>query len=249
MAITLVSVPVGFSARPDAGYSMRRAQKRAGTTQKINSGYRSTTAQHTLFVNNYTRNYVTSAKFDRKWYAGSFWWRRKGDTVNVAVPGTSMHNKGLAFDVSTSSELQDTLLASPSHGFRRTLKSEPWHWEYDVTLDKWRTAIRSMQAALSIGTSERWGTGTDKAVLALREAAYKGNYGHTDAEQRYLQRRVDVTDDGRIGPKTKAAVKAHTKQVQALMRALNLYHGTLDGDWGSGTETAFRTYRRIGYTP
>jgi len=248
MAITLASIPVGFSARSDCAYSMRRVQQRAGSTQKINSAYRSNTAQLALFTANYTRNYITSAKFDRKWYAGSYWWRKKGDTVNVAPPGTSDHNKGIAIDVSTSSQLQETLLASPSHGFRRTVPGEPWHWKYDPALDKWRTAIRATQAALAISPSNAWGSSTDKALLALRDAAFHGNYGDTNAEQEYLQRRVGVTPDGDPGPKTRAAVKAHVKQLQAIMKTLNLYKGTVDGDWGSGTETAFRAYRRIGYT-
>jgi hypothetical protein len=232
---------------------MRRVQNRAHTTKTINSSYRSTAAQAVLFKENYTSNYALSAKFDRKRWNGTSYWRRKGNTVSVAVPGTSKHNQGVAFDVQTSSPLQGTLINKHAqHGFYRPwnlVKVEPWHWEYTPGTDVWRTQIRRNQTILSLSLADNYGTNTDKANRALRDAAKNGNYGKTDAEQRYLQARVGVKVDGDIGPKTKVAVKEHVKQFQSVLKALGLYSGALDGKWYSGTERAYQTYRKIGYTP
>jgi hypothetical protein len=247
--IQLVSVPVGHSARTDAAYGMRRAQNRAGTVKQINSSYRSLASQAILFHENYTASYSLSAKFDAKYYAGKWYWRRKGDTVSVAVPGKSKHNYGTAFDVQQSSNLQGLLINhGAEHGFTRTIRSEPWHWEYNPANDRWRVNIQAFQKSLNVFVSNAWGDALDKAALALRQASKNNNYGDTTTERKYLQTRVGVTADGVIGHKTKYAVYQHVKELQKIMKALGRYRGAIDGRWGSGTESAFRTFRRIGHT-
>ncbi|RKH59846.1 M15 family metallopeptidase [Corallococcus llansteffanensis] len=64
-------------------------------------------------------------------------WRlyRKGLGAQAARPGRSNHQRGLAVDLVVGSHLE-----SPTYewlagnacrfGFRRTVASEPWHWEY-----------------------------------------------------------------------------------------------------------------------
>src|SRR5699024_9747207 len=54
----------------------------------------------------------------------------------VAVPGTSVHEKGNALDMATASAAHAWMLKhAASHGWRRTIASEPWHWEYSAVLD------------------------------------------------------------------------------------------------------------------
>jgi hypothetical protein len=251
--MALVYVPVNARGRTDSGYSMRRVQQRAGTPNRINSSYRSISAQEDLFFDNYTRVYAISAKYDRKVYKGVAYWRKQGNTVSVAVPGSSKHNYGLAYDVDQSSPLQGTLInKGKDHGMKRTLMVkpyyEPWHWEYRPEDDKWRTNIRSAEAALNVSKTENWGKSFDMALRALRAGA-RGWYGSTKAEREYLQRRVGVDDDGIIGPATKRAITEHVKHIQQNMKNLGLYSGKIDGHWGAATENAYTSFRRIGYTP
>lgn len=45
----------------------------------------------------------------------------------AAPPGSSLHESGLAIDARGTPEWE---LAMARNGFKRTVKSEPWHWEY-----------------------------------------------------------------------------------------------------------------------
>ncbi|RYZ43428.1 MAG: D-alanyl-D-alanine carboxypeptidase [Myxococcaceae bacterium] len=78
---------------------------------------------------------VTSAW--RSYQQQRYLWRlyRKGKGAKAARPGRSNHQRGLAVDLVVGGELE-----SPTYewlagnacrfGFRRTVASEPWHWEY-----------------------------------------------------------------------------------------------------------------------
>lgn len=45
----------------------------------------------------------------------------------AAPPGFSLHESGLAIDARGSPEWEAAMVRQ---GFKRTVKSEPWHWEY-----------------------------------------------------------------------------------------------------------------------
>lgn len=45
----------------------------------------------------------------------------------AAKPGTSKHEFGLAIDARGTERWEQAMSAN---GFRRTVSSEPWHWEY-----------------------------------------------------------------------------------------------------------------------
>ncbi len=45
----------------------------------------------------------------------------------AAKPGTSFHERGLALDARGTAQWETAMIRN---GFRRTVTSEPWHWEF-----------------------------------------------------------------------------------------------------------------------
>ncbi len=112
--ITLKSVGNGKLMRSDAAArmnAMRAAAKRAGVNLTVVSGFR-TMAQQRYLYNLY----------------------RAGKGNLAARPGYSNHQGGIAADIAvgnTSSRAYKWLAAhARAYGFRRTVPSEPWHWEF-----------------------------------------------------------------------------------------------------------------------
>jgi D-alanyl-D-alanine carboxypeptidase len=72
----------------------------------------------------------------RSWAEQKYLYRlyRKGLGPRAARPGRSNHQRGTAVDISvrnTSTLTYEWLAANACRfGFRRTVSSEPWHWEY-----------------------------------------------------------------------------------------------------------------------
>jgi D-alanyl-D-alanine carboxypeptidase len=72
----------------------------------------------------------------RSWEQQRYLYRlyRKGLGPRAARPGRSNHNRGTAVDISVRDETTLTyewLAANACRfGFKRTVRSEPWHWEY-----------------------------------------------------------------------------------------------------------------------
>lgn len=89
---------------------MRAAAAEAGVELRLESGFRTVEQQRELY---------------RAWRGG------KGN--KAARPGTSNHQSGRALDIAVISVpgARDWLeVNAASFGFKRTVKSEPWHWEY-----------------------------------------------------------------------------------------------------------------------
>ena len=110
----LVALPGGESLRRDAAASFHRMATSAraeGIALWVTSGYRTRKEQRLLYER-----------------------YRKGLGPKAARPGRSNHQRGLAVDVVVGDEESPTYrwLAANAcrHGFRRTVPSEPWHWEY-----------------------------------------------------------------------------------------------------------------------
>lgn len=103
---TRVEVEVG-TAR--AFLAMREAAGKACVDLGLVSGFRTAEEQRALF---------------RAW--------RKGQGNKAARPGQSNHQSGRALDIALlASGAREWLDANAaSFGFKRTVKSEPWHWEY-----------------------------------------------------------------------------------------------------------------------
>jgi len=92
-----------------AWQALKSAAARDGVRLKLNSGFRTHDEQHDLY---------------RKYQNG---------TGNLAAyPGHSNHQHGQAIDVDVvSQDAYDWMHANaPRMGWRRTVPSEPWHWEY-----------------------------------------------------------------------------------------------------------------------
>jgi LAS superfamily LD-carboxypeptidase LdcB len=103
---------------------MASAAKQAGVTITIASGFR-TVARQEYFWNCYQTKQCNNGNL-------------------AARPGTSNHGRGIALDVNTNCGSQTG--AKPNcagskvyqwlknnghkYGFKRTVQSEPWHWEY-----------------------------------------------------------------------------------------------------------------------
>jgi len=112
--ITLGKVPGGKELRSDAAAAytrMHAAAARAGINLHLNSGFRSMAEQQELY---------------RKYLNG---------TGNLAAkPGYSNHQGGIATDINvggTGTATYKWLAAhAAEYGFKRTVPSEPWHWEF-----------------------------------------------------------------------------------------------------------------------
>lgn len=89
--------------------AMRTAAARSGIDLKINSGYRTHEEQDLLH---------------RAWRAG---WGNA-----AARPGYSKHQSGRALDLDVRDPATFAWLVKHArrYGFRRTVRSEPWHWEH-----------------------------------------------------------------------------------------------------------------------
>jgi LAS superfamily LD-carboxypeptidase LdcB len=116
----------GHMLRDDAAMAfihMRDAAKRGGLTLHVNTAFRTSEHQQRLW-NSYIRAVAG-------WENGG----RKGPRPPPAAkPGFSNHQSGIAVDIQRAGDNGATDLWLAEHaaefGFRRTVASEPWHWEY-----------------------------------------------------------------------------------------------------------------------
>ncbi len=108
--------------------AMRAAAEDAGVELRLESGFRTVDEQRELY---------------RAW--------RKGHGHKAARPGRSNHQSGRALDIAVISvpgALPWLEEHAASFGFKRTVKSEPWHWEYiDVPIARGATRHVSRKAA------------------------------------------------------------------------------------------------------
>ena len=109
-----VAIPGGESLRRDAAKAFQRmhtAARRDSIGLRAISGYRSAREQRLLY-----RLY------------------RQGLGPKAARPGRSNHQRGTAVDLIVGHELSPIYrwleTNACRHGFRRTVASEPWHWEF-----------------------------------------------------------------------------------------------------------------------
>ena len=112
--VELAPVPGGKLMRRDAAEAFSRmhaAAARAGVQLQVNSGFRTMQEQEALYA---------------AYVAG---------TGNLAAkPGHSNHQGGIAVDVEseggTNAAYRWLEQNGARYGFKRTVPSEPWHWEY-----------------------------------------------------------------------------------------------------------------------
>lgn len=110
--------------------AMRRAAKVDGVILKPTSSYdtyRSFDMQKRAFLSRYQREPIVGAS-TRTWN-GVRWYKKSEKLADLAAPGKSWHNLGLACDVAHASGIiLDWLMKHElSYGFCHELESEPWH--------------------------------------------------------------------------------------------------------------------------
>ena len=132
-SLDLYMIPGGFLlmlAAAEAFAQMYGAARQDGIELKVNTAFRDHEYQKVL----HKRYLVATAKYV------------KGEgpkPAPVARPGYSNHQKGIAVDINRApgDDLTTPVPDSPidkwlnknakTYGFKRTVASEPWHWEYD----------------------------------------------------------------------------------------------------------------------
>lgn len=129
---------------------MRAAAAQDGVELRLESGFRTVEQQRELY---------------RAW--------RKGHGNKAARPGKSNHQSGRALDIAVKSVpgalawLEEN---AASFGFKRTVKSEPWHWEYvDIPIARGATKRIKRKA----------GKATKAVGHARRPARHPGSAGKT----------------------------------------------------------------------
>ncbi|WP_062299290.1 M15 family metallopeptidase [Demequina maris] len=118
----------------------------SGCPLDVNSSWRDPAIQERLFQDSYTSDFGASAQFDRRVWKGVSYWRRRakasngGPTVSVAIPGTSLHEDGLALDL--GERARTWMAGHPGFGWvnpgwaRAAATLEPWHYEYTADIDE-----------------------------------------------------------------------------------------------------------------
>lgn len=226
-----------------------------GWAMELTDSYRPRTVQETIFLDRYRPQATGSGPYgDVRYYNGRRYVRVKG--AAAAIPGTSNHGWGLAVDITDvggfNSARYRALTATArefgwSNAAGKTI-NEAWHWEYTYANDasarkpavkpaKVTTAqIKAMQRIVHVDDDGVWGTGTDKATLAVREAS---RWGGTQFPWgvKTAQRAVGARQDGAWGTDSG---KAHDATVAAMQKLLGVAD---DGVWGKKTEAAFQRFR------
>lgn len=241
MAIT--SIGGSSKLRTDAANSHARMRSAGMPSGGINSAYRSLASQRALFLARYRVQFFGSGPYgDARWYKGKRYVRHSPAGM-VAVPGTSNHTAGTALDLSTSSAAHAWMMRNGwRYGWKRTIPSEPWHWEYSPKRD--RDAVDPIQAAVRSTRDGIWGTGTDKGTWAVRAASrFRG--GKFPYGKKYTQARVGTKQDGAWGAKSRAAHDNATKSLQRAIARLGFYNGDIDGVWGKGSDAGFLRARKL----
>jgi LAS superfamily LD-carboxypeptidase LdcB len=88
--------------------------------------YRSYESQLAAFNSRYS---LTPTTFGTRTFEGKKYYKKAANLADLAAPGSSNHNLGLAVDVSEASGARLAWLLENEHlyGFSHELQSEPWH--------------------------------------------------------------------------------------------------------------------------
>ncbi|MDY7225272.1 M15 family metallopeptidase [Hyalangium rubrum] len=135
--------PPAFAAEPERRTASKPSKKPAAKKRlvRIPGGKRLRHDAAAAFGRMYTEARAEGVRLwvisgHRSWRQQRYLYRlyRKGLGPRAARPGRSNHQRGTAVDVSVGDESTPTyewLAANACRfGFKRTVSSEPWHWEY-----------------------------------------------------------------------------------------------------------------------
>ena len=116
--------------------AMRKAAHQAGIRPfkptSVADTYRSLETQERGFLARYTTAPILNSKSIRMYQEQKYY--LKPGLAPMAVPGTSLHNWGLAVDVANANGLRLAWMHDniDKYGFTWELQSEPWHIRYYV---------------------------------------------------------------------------------------------------------------------
>ena len=240
--MALKTIAGAFKLRSDSANSYARMRAGGLPSGGLNSAYRSIASQRALFLARYTPQYFGRGRYgDARWYRGRRYVRTSGAGM-VAIPGTSTHGNGLALDVSTRSSAHAWLVKHGERfGWKRTIRSEPWHFEYSGKLDA--DAVMPIQKAVHVTADGIWKTITDKATWAVRAASrFRG--GKHPYGKRYTQARVGTKVDNAWGHNSGHKHDLAIKALQRALKRLGLYSGKIDGIYGPLSEAGFLQARK-----
>lgn len=125
--IEVAEIAPGLVLRKDAAAAFLRMQSAAlkdGVRIKANTAFRSNEYQAELWE--------LSQRTDAAAIAEK---KRRGVTGVVAKPGFSNHQSGEAVDIDTTSDPRVypwLALNAKKYGFKSTVPTEKWHWEYQI---------------------------------------------------------------------------------------------------------------------
>ena len=144
--MSIVSIAPGHSLERSAAASYARCILAGMPAGGLNSSYRPTSLQRAIFLARYQTTKVAYARvlgvprYDRLVYNGRAYYRKPGMAM-AAVPGTSIHEQGRALDIATASAAWAWMNKhGKRRGWRRSVRSEKWHWEYFPAKDKYLNA-------------------------------------------------------------------------------------------------------------
>ena len=103
---------------------------------------------------------------------------------------------------------------------------------------------RALQRAVRVHDDNVWGSATDKAVLAVREASVLGGNDFPHGV-RFTQEVVGAIKDGIWGDRSREAHDDTVISVQTALRAMGFRPGPVDGVWGQQTDEAFVAARKV----
>jgi len=179
-----------------------------------------------------------------------------------ATPGKSVHGWGFAVDLSLGlppkpfgdSVLQWLIDNGPEMGwYRGRPKDEPWHWVYRGEAAALPPTTHAAAAPASTDAPAGWVVAVDvvRGLLGLEAGA---DQSAVTAAVVAFQRAHQLSDDGVVGPRTKAALFSQTvpnerpqlKQGSSgdVVRWVQLRVGCVpDGKFGPATERAVREFQ------
>ena len=195
----------------DALDSYNRMRK-AGCPAGVTSATRSTAEQERIFLQRYRLQATGSGKYgDVKIYKGKRYVRHSA-AGDVAVPGTSRHESGLALDLPEPARSWVRKHGAEYGWIGGLVRGEPWHFEYQAGRDtkrpKPKPAAKPVLRRGVTGDHVRMlQRGLNETFPTYSKLATDSSFGPaTERVVREFQRRAGLAVNGIVGPATQAAL-------------------------------------------